>query len=250
MSPLREGMSGWTAKVKPGSALAPQGPGGRFRGTYALGPLVNTTGRWCASASTRLQHLGDSEVLLFRDRAIPRVFLARGGGPRKGRVSPKTGTTEISSSGARRRPCSSLSPSCHVQRERTTAHITDDVGSRGPGKTWLSPLDPTVSHCDCARVWNGRYSEALQPRRRDPASSPRNPGGRGRIPHSNSRSERLDTKGTWSSLTRLAEARANRKTVDWVTKCASDDCKGLYGACVKPRRMRGKSYRGGRNISG
>ena len=50
MSPLREDMPKRMAKVKPGPTSAPQGPGGRFRGTYALGPSCNEAGRWCASA--------------------------------------------------------------------------------------------------------------------------------------------------------------------------------------------------------
>ena len=46
------------------------------------------------------------------------------------------------------------------------------------------PLDLTVSQCDCACIWYGRYSEALEPRSRgDPAPSPRKPGRRGKTTH-------------------------------------------------------------------
>ena len=38
MSPGRYGMSRRAAKVKPGPEPPPQGPGGRFHGTSALGP--------------------------------------------------------------------------------------------------------------------------------------------------------------------------------------------------------------------
>ena len=41
MSAGRYGMSRRAAKVKPGPEPPPQDPGGRFRGTYALGPLGN-----------------------------------------------------------------------------------------------------------------------------------------------------------------------------------------------------------------
>ena len=41
MSPVREGMSGRTAKVKPGPASPPEGPGGRCRGTYVPSPEGN-----------------------------------------------------------------------------------------------------------------------------------------------------------------------------------------------------------------
>ena len=41
MSPVRAGMPGQTAKVKPGLAPPPQGPCGRFLGTYVLGPVGN-----------------------------------------------------------------------------------------------------------------------------------------------------------------------------------------------------------------
>ena len=38
MSPGRDGMSGRAAKVKPRPELSPQGPGGRFLGSYEQGP--------------------------------------------------------------------------------------------------------------------------------------------------------------------------------------------------------------------
>ena len=41
MSPGRHDMSRRAAKVKPGHELPPWDPGGRFRGTYALGPSGN-----------------------------------------------------------------------------------------------------------------------------------------------------------------------------------------------------------------
>ena len=41
MSPGRDGMSERVAKVKPRPKPPPQDPGGRFRGTYAQGPLRN-----------------------------------------------------------------------------------------------------------------------------------------------------------------------------------------------------------------
>ena len=41
MSLGREGMYGRMAKVRPGPAPSPQGPGGRFRGTCEPGPLGN-----------------------------------------------------------------------------------------------------------------------------------------------------------------------------------------------------------------
>ena len=43
-------MSRQAAKVKPGPEPPPQDPGGRIRGTDALGPLGNEVRRWCACA--------------------------------------------------------------------------------------------------------------------------------------------------------------------------------------------------------
>ena len=40
-SPVRDGMSGRTANVKPGPAPPPQGPDGRFQGTCVPGHLGN-----------------------------------------------------------------------------------------------------------------------------------------------------------------------------------------------------------------
>ena len=59
---------------------------------------------------TRLQHLVDSEVLL--KKKIPRVSRARG----QEQAAPyqKTRKHAISSSGARRRQWSSISPSCYA----------------------------------------------------------------------------------------------------------------------------------------
>ena len=77
MSPVREGMSGRTAKVKPGPVPLPQGPGGSFRGVGRVKvvclrqvPAFNT---W-ATAKFFLKR---------REGAIPRVSLAFGGGPGK-----------------------------------------------------------------------------------------------------------------------------------------------------------------------
>ena len=71
MSPGRYGMSRRAAKVKTGLEPPPWVPGGRFRGTYELGPPGNelmTCEGGVPAPCTRLQHLGDSEVLLEQKR--------------------------------------------------------------------------------------------------------------------------------------------------------------------------------------
>ena len=77
---------------------------------------------------------------------------------------------------------------------------------------------------------------------------PRNPG-RGRTPHANHWSERLDTKGMWSSLMSLAEARTNRKRVYWARKCSYNDRKERTDLAASPEG-RVTSHGGGRNFSG
>ena len=106
-------MSGQAAKVKPRPEPLLQDPGGKFRGTYVLGPMVMTREGGVPAPCTRLQHLGDSEVLLETERYPGSTWLSE---EDPERISPRTGTPEISSSGARRRPCSFRSPLCYVLR--------------------------------------------------------------------------------------------------------------------------------------
>ena len=145
MSPGRDDMFGRTAKVKPGPALPPQGPGGRFQGTCVPGPSSNGAWRW-----------GDSEVFLEQKRQIDTPGLPGLLGSALVRVFLKAGMPEISSSRPRRRPCSSRSLSCYIPRWRTTAHIVGDVEWYGPGNTWPPTQDITVSHCNlCSRSRGG-----------------------------------------------------------------------------------------------
>ena len=138
MRPLREGMSERTANVKPGPTPAPQSPRGRFRGTYALRPSCNWAERWCASAKYPPSTPGQQQSSSSEEEKeqYPGSAWLSEEGP--GSISPKAGTTEASSSRARRRVRKSRTPSCYVLQGRTTAHVADDVGPWWPGKTWPS----------------------------------------------------------------------------------------------------------------
>ena len=153
MSPGSYGMSEQAAKVKPRPEPLPQDPGGRFRGTYAQGPSGNDAWRWCAFAIYPPSTPGRQQSSPWTEETewYP-------GSPWPSEEDPdqtslRAGTPEISSSGARRRPCSSRSPSCYVLLWRTAATIEDNVQKYGLGNTWPPTRHITVPHCDlCSRL--------------------------------------------------------------------------------------------------
>ena len=99
-SPRRAGMSGRTAKVKTrAKSRHHKNPGGRFWGTYGIGPSRNWAGRRCASAKN-----GPSTPGRQRTSSAKKTRSDTQGNPaNRGRTTTKAGTTETSSSGARRR---------------------------------------------------------------------------------------------------------------------------------------------------
>ena len=97
-------------------------------------PHVVTRKGGMPAPRTRLQHLVDSKVLLEKKTERYHVSHEREG-QEQAVPYPKARKHVISSSGARRRQWSSISPSCYALWRQTTAHKADDVQQCGQGNT-------------------------------------------------------------------------------------------------------------------
>ena len=142
---------------------------------------------------TRLQHQGDSERLQQRRHgAILRVTRLTEEGP--GRTTTKAGTTETTSSGARRPRKIENSFMLRRAGKYNQPQRRRCGAQTGREKPDL-PTEPNSFPMQfCSRL-DGRYSEAYKPRSRGyPAPSPQQSGMEGKDKHAQLRSERLERR--------------------------------------------------------